>query len=191
MVRRTRPKGQLTTVGCGPVDRRRWLRWTYVVLAALVSLVVLVPNARLYRSTQSPGSVVAQLRHLHGELRSGAGDDMQDLFPEGYFFTHALYGLAWIEVAYTDVDLHEEALREARWALERLDSAKGREPFAADQQPAHGVFYTGWSSRLRGGVIELAGPEAPEVPRFEEDCEALAEAFGEQGPFLEAYPGEA
>src|SRR5262249_6019969 len=78
-----------------------------------------------------------------------------------------------------------------RWALGRLDGAKGREPFSASLRPAYGVFYVGWTSRLRGGVIDLAGPGAPEVARFEADCDALAAAFGEAGPFLPAYPGQA
>jgi hypothetical protein len=170
---------------------RRWLRWTYLALAVLVSLAALAPNLRLYRSAQSTASVVAQLRHLRGELRSGAGEDMQRQFPEGYFFSHVLYGLTWLDVARSDADRRHEALREARWALDRLDGREGRAPFDADLRPGYGVFYVGWSSRLRGGVIELSGPEAPEVARFVADCDALAAAFTDDGPFLEAYPGQA
>src|SRR5262245_34122198 len=171
--------------------RRRWVRWAYVAAAAVVTVAVLVPNARLYRSGQSTGGVVAQLHHLRGELRSGAGEDMQRLFPEGYFFSHVLYGLTWVDVALADRDRRAEALREARWTLDRLDGPQGREPFAAALRPAYGGFYVGWTSRLRGGVVELAGPGAPEVARFEADCDALAAAFAEDGPFLQAYPGQA
>lgn len=116
---------------------------------------------------------------------------MQRRFPEGYFFSYVLYGLTWVDVALHDTGRRDEALREARWALERLDSRQGRAPFDAGLRPARGVFYVGWSSRLRGGVIELAGLDAPEVARLTADCDALAEAFDETGPFLEAYPGQA
>lgn len=179
---------------------RLWLRWAAAVLAAVVTVVALAPNVRLYRTAQSTGSVVAQLRYLRGALRAGAGEDMQELFPEGYFFSHVLYGLAWVEVALADgdsdagsaadtgSDRRREALREARWALRRLDGRRGRAPFAADLRPAHGVFYVGWSSWLRAKVVELAGPEAPEARRLTADGDELAQALSDDGPFLESYP---
>ncbi|MEV0757733.1 hypothetical protein [Streptosporangium sp. NPDC050280] len=47
------------------------------------------------------------------------------------------------------------ALREARWALARLESPSGRAPFSADLTPPHGVFYRGWTNWLRGGTLAL------------------------------------
>ena len=47
------------------------------------------------------------------------------------------------------------ALREARWALARLDSPAGRAPFSPDLTPSYGVFYRGWTNWLRGGVLSL------------------------------------
>jgi len=46
-------------------------------------------------------------------------------------------------------------------------------------------------ARLRGGIVELVGPDAPESARFREDCAELAAALRTSGPFLEAYPGQA
>jgi hypothetical protein len=116
---------------------------------------------------------------------------MQGMFPEGHFFSHVLYGLAWADIARGDTTYRDEALREARWALERLGSPSARAVFDARLRPAYGVFYVGWSSRLRGDVIELAGAGAPETAQFIADCEGLAVAFGRDGPFLAAYPGQA
>ncbi|WP_330253570.1 hypothetical protein OG874_02870 [Nocardia sp. NBC_00565] len=166
-------------------------RAMYVAAVALLTLLILVPQVRLYRDEQPRTDVIAQLRFLRAELGSGLGEQMQGMFPEGYFFSHALYGLAWADVARGDTMYRDEALREARWALERLGSPSGRAVFDARLRPAYGVFYAGWSSRLRGAVIELAGAGAPETAQFTADCEALAAAFGTDGPFLAAYPGQA
>ncbi|MEU1983439.1 hypothetical protein [Nocardia sp. NPDC019395] len=164
---------------------------SYIAVAAVLTLLLLVPQVRLYRDEQPRTDVIAQLHFLRSELGSGLGPEMQDMFPEGYYFSHALYGLAWTDIARGDAAYRDEALREARWALDRLESASGREVFDASLRPAYGVFYTGWSSRLRGAVIELAGAGAPETARFIADCEALAAAFRTDGPFLPAYPGQA
>nr|WP_067467112.1 hypothetical protein [Nocardia amamiensis] len=166
-------------------------RAIYVAVAALLTVLILVPQVRLYRDEQPRTDVIAQLRFLRAELRSGLGEEMQGMFPEGYFFSHALYGLAWVDVARGDTTYRAEALREARWALESLGSPSGRAVFDARLRPAYGVFYVGWSSWLRGAVIELAGAGAPETAQFTADCEALATAFGTDGPFLAAYPGQA
>ncbi|BDT99458.1 hypothetical protein [Nocardia sputorum] len=163
----------------------------YVAVAAVLTLVFLVPQIRLYRDEQPRTDVIAQMRFLRSELRSGLGEEMQGMFPEGFFFSHVLYGLAWTDLARGDTTYRDEALREARWALERLESGSGRGAFDARLRPAYGVFYVGWSSRLRGAVIELAGAAAPEAAQFIADCEALAVAFGTDGPFLAAYPGQA
>ncbi|WP_157110675.1 hypothetical protein [Nocardia anaemiae] len=179
------------TKGRRVLSFRALARATYVAVATLLTLLTLVPQVRLYRDDQPREDVIAQLRFLRAKLNSGSGEKMQGMFPEGYFFSHALYGLAWTDVAHVDAAYRDDALREARWALERLESPSGRAVFDARLRPAHGVFYVGWSNRLRGAVIELAGADAPETARFTADCEALAAAFDSDGPFLAAYPGQA
>src|SRR5690606_2931017 len=98
-----------------------------------------------------------------------------------------------------DADLRPRALAEARWALRALDSPTGRAPFSAGLTPPYGVFYVGWTSWLRGGVVRLAGGPAAapeEAARLAEDTDALAAAFTEHlddtgSPFLPAYPDQA
>ncbi|MBH0777849.1 hypothetical protein [Nocardia bovistercoris] len=170
---------------------RHFFRAMYVVVAVLLAVALFVPQVRMYRQEQSHTEIVAQLRFLRERLDSGLGGEMQSMFPEGYVFSHVLYGLAWTDVAREQANYRDQAVREARWALQRLDSPSGRAVFDARSRPAYGVFYVGWSSRLRGAVIELAGAGAPETERFTADCEALAAAFDADGPFLAAYPGQA
>ncbi|MEV4223782.1 hypothetical protein [Nonomuraea sp. NPDC049725] len=151
-----------------------------------------------------PGGVRRQLAFLRSALDAGAGDEAQQLFPEGFFFLHALYGLAWVELGMREpAGERSDALREARWALARLDSPAGREPFSPDLVPSYGVFYRGWTNWLRGGVLALqpaAVRDAGEVRRFADDSAALGAAFDASlaasraasgSPYLAAYPGQA
>lgn len=149
--------------------------------------------------TTAPGAR-AQLAFLDGALANGAGEQMQQLFPEGFFFTAVLDGLAWVQVGLAadeagDEQGRTEALAGARSALALLDGPSARAPFSAALTPRYGVFYVGWSSWLRGGVLALSGSAArdpAEVARLEADCDALAGAFRASGtPFLQAYPGQA
>jgi hypothetical protein len=184
---------------------RSLLRLTHRVVALVLTLGLLLLNLRLYwPSAADYGSgrvgpdVVPQLRFIGAALRDGAGERMQAFFPEGFFFSHALYGLAWAELGMrlpaADA-LRAQALAEARWALGRLDTPAGRAVFSPALDPPLGVFYIGWSSWLRGGMLMLQAPAdrpAADVERFEADCAALAAAFDRSPtPFLTAYPGQA
>ncbi|MER6088889.1 hypothetical protein [Streptomyces bluensis] len=184
-----------------PPTWRQVLRRSRRLAAMLVSVCALLGAVRLVvpataDADSEPAGVRRQLTFLREELDDGAGDEAQRLFPEGYFFLHALYGLSWVEIGMREpVGDRSTALREARWALARLDSASGRAPFSPGLTPPYGVFHRGWSNWLRGGVLSLqpAGHRDPgEVRRFARDSGALAAAFGaSQSPYLEAYPGQA
>ncbi|MFE7439048.1 hypothetical protein ACFU7X_01040 [Streptomyces chartreusis] len=118
------------------------------------------------------------------------------MFPEGHFFLHVLYGLTWVELGMrAPVGERFAALREARWALEELDSPTGRAPFSAELTPPYGVFHRGWSNWLRGGVLSLqpAGQrDAGEERQFARDSAELGAAFdASSSPYLESYPGQA
>lgn len=140
--------------------------------------------------------VIAQLNFLKNALQQGAGERMQSMFPEGFFFAHVLYGLTWVNVAIdspVDEQLHSRAVTEARWALAAMESNTGRAPFVASLSPPYGVFYAGWSNYLLAGILRLTqnvGFDPKERNNFEQRSEALAEAFKRNlSPFLESYPG--
>jgi hypothetical protein len=175
--------------------RLRRLVAVLVSVCALVGAVRLMVPATAGTDGEPPG-VRRQLAFLREALDDGAGDKAQDMFPEGYFFLHALYGLSWVEIGMREpVGERSKALREARWALGRLDSPAGRAPFSPNLTPPYGVFHAGWSNWLRGGVLSLqpAGHRDPaEVRRITRDSAALGAAFdASQSPYLEAYPGQA
>jgi hypothetical protein len=164
------------------------------VIVALVLLLALL-NARLYQ----PGRVttsMTQLQFIKQSLNEGGAERMQQLFPEGYLFTWALYGLTSANVA-RSLPPHDprraEALRAAREAITHVDSAPARATFIKDMTPNYGVFYASWSLYLRSAVLRASGPADP-VPfdrkQFERDCDALALALAQSdSPFLASFPG--
>jgi hypothetical protein len=169
-----------------------------MVLLLALNLRFYLPSAAGYGPDRLGPDVVPQLNFIGAALRDGAGQRMQSLFPEGFFFSHALYGLAWVDVGMRQPAqdaLRAQALAEARWALARLDTPAGRAPFSPALDPPLGVFYVGWSSWLRAGMLllqEASDRPAAEVSRFAADCVALAAAFEHSPtPFLTAYPGQA
>ncbi len=162
-----------------------------------ITLLLSVVNVRLYYTDTTPerNDVPAQLAFIKERLQNGAGEEMQQFFPEGYFFTYVLYGLTWVDVGLNDAKLIDQALSESQWALERLESAQGRAVFSAELTPPYGVFYVGWSNWLRGGILKLQTPanrNANEVERFTSELTELANAFdASETPFLQAYPSQA
>lgn len=184
---------------------RHWGSRLYLVSATALTVLLLLVQSRLYwppAALAGPGQISPavrdQLRFLRGALERGAGEEMQGLFPEGYFFSHTLYGLAWADLGAAqapDSPLRRQALAEATWAAERLDTPAGRAPFSPELDPPLGVFAVGWATWLRAGVLALAQPAerpAAAVARLTDDCTALAGAFARSPtPFLQAYPGQA
>nr|WP_221383076.1 hypothetical protein [Actinoplanes polyasparticus] len=153
-----------------------------VVISAAAALAVV----RLVAPADGDSGVRRQLAYLRAELDSGAAEDAQQLFPEGYFFSYALYGLASVDAGRLD---------DARWALSRLESDAGRAPFKGEMPLQYGVFYRGWINWLRGGILSRvpeAARDAAQVRAFDEDSAAIAAAFdASPTPFLASYPGQA
>lgn len=171
-----------------------------VVLSAcaiVVSLLCLLASVRFLLPTagtnELPGAAEKQLEFVRSALEGGADHDAQRQFPEGYLFANALYGMAWVQVGLTDTARADAAVKEARWALSRIESSDGTAPFSAGLVPAYGVFYAGWTNWLRGGIIALQEvPDASESARYEQASAELAAAFERSAtPFLQAYPQQA
>ena len=146
-------------------------------------------------TTSHPEDVTKQLAFLRGALDDGAGHDMQALFPEGYFFTHALTGLAWTDLAATGHADRQAAITNARWALERLDEPDGTAPFDRDLDPPYGVFHAGWSLLLRAQLAALDPTATDAADATIAQADGLAAAVERQlgsaeSPFLTAYPGQ-
>jgi hypothetical protein len=159
-------------------------------------------NARLYVPVERAGAasaeVEAELRFLHRALDDGAASRAQRLFPEGFVFSWALYGLTQAERGLAlpaGAPARAEALAEARRALAVLDSDEAKESFDPNLVPRYGAFYAGWTTWLRAKVVRLAGGRAArpvESKRLFQDARALTDAWDRRRlPFLESYAGRA
>lgn len=95
--------------------------------------------------------LIHQLNFLEAELHKGAAVDMQKLYPEGYVFLNALYGLSWIEVLDkipAETELAHRAQEEIEWVIQELRSEKGKAPFRGLAFPKNGIFYLGWTNYI-------------------------------------------
>jgi hypothetical protein len=110
------------------------LRKLLIGVAVIATMVAGVGTARLVVPRTDPThGVVKQLAFLRAQIEGGADHAAQKQFPEGYFFLNALYGLTWVQVGLADPDRSVDATAEARWALDRLQSADGTGPFDRDR----------------------------------------------------------
>lgn len=174
-------------------------RWIGLVSAAGVTLLAVAGAGRLVWPQPEvdalPGSASAQLGFVRSRILAGADAEAQRMFPEGYFFANALYGLAWVQVGRSDPARRVPALQEARWALARIESSAGTAPFSPDLRPAYGIFHAGWTNWLRAGIVALQPADRrdpAEVARLRQHSGEIAAAFRSAGtPYLQAYPGQA
>lgn len=168
-----------------------------LVLFTLATVTLCVLSVVCDWNHEPRGELRDTLRALRGSLERGAGHDMQRLFPEGYVFSYALYGLSFTNLARAhQVDV-ATARREASWAIQHIHSPAGRAAFDPSLTPAHGVFYAGWSLLVRAQAAALMQPlPAPERAQLEQTANQLASAFSAHldagiSPFLQAYPQQA
>ena len=174
------------------------------ILALILSGVVYLNYALYYqpRFGLVGGALVNtdllhQLRHLKKQVHAGAADEMQQMYPEGFVFLNALYGLAWIDLARgisRESALFDEAYRETNWAIEQISSTKAKATFSAGMTPEYGAFYNGWSGYLLGKSMLLAAPDRHKMQSiaFWFTCERIAEALAQsESPHLSSYPGAA
>ncbi|MBR7742899.1 hypothetical protein KC207_06290 [Phycicoccus sp. BSK3Z-2] len=175
--------------------RRPGPRWT--VLRSILAVVLLLGGARVvwYAVTDpsDPGRALAQARWLDREIADRrAATRMQDLFPEGEFFTLVLDGLARTALATGVGDLDRQAalVVDAEDRLDRLTSDAVLAPYPATAGLPHGVFVEGWTLRLEAEVAALT--EEPErATSVRARAATLREALDASTTgALESYPGQ-
>ena len=171
-----------------------FIRWIFYALALLIVFF----NFRLYwpspLSTERntlPRHLVAQLAASREAFEGDKPYEMQNLFPEGYFFCYAFYGLTWAEAAMRDESLSSKAIPEIRWALDKIESADGKAAFTDDLPPDHGMFYSAWKCHLRAGLVMVEKAKDPaELSRLRSECDAIVESISNaDSPFLASYEG--
>jgi hypothetical protein len=161
-------------------------------------------NSRLYYqphfenagSTAINTDVLKQLSFLQRKMHSGAADDMQKVYPEGFVFMNALYGLSWCEVAdatQRESALHQEALTEIQYAWNEINSAEGKSIFTKDLPVPYGAFYMGWNNYLLGKKLSVEyniERDSAELELYLQQSAAIIHAIRDKAhPFPESYSG--
>jgi hypothetical protein len=173
------------------------------VLIVALLFPILVINGGYYRTPEYKnryGDTINedlwhQLNFLKQSIHEEAPEKMQEIYPEGYVFFNALYGLAWCDFL-KDVDkkskLFDEGFREIELASANVNSRKGSAPFSAPLPMPLGAYYTGWSTFLLGRKLSLVDSterKELDVKLFQNNCRKIAEAIRvRSNPYLPSYP---
>lgn len=139
-------------------------------------------------------SVLQQLNYLNAALKNGAADQMQKIYPEGYFFTHVLYGLSWCDflapVSHQS-KLYKEGISEITATLQQLELPQSKTIFNPNLPLQYGAFYVGWSNYLLAKKLQLQLPperDTLDIQLFKTNCQQLFNAYQKQAiPYLESY----
>jgi hypothetical protein len=181
---------------------RKFWKSIGIVLAGLLVVLIIHWNVALYYqpvvSTRNGhvqyDDLLLELRGLKHAMDNGAAEDMQGLYPEGYVFMNALYGLAWADVArQTDAGdaLYREAFQEVERSCDRLGSETAREIFDEFLPLSYGAFYQGWYNYVVGRKLLLQAPSkrsASEVAAFRARCQDIAQAIeSDKTPYPPSY----
>jgi hypothetical protein len=142
--------------------------------------------------------IIHQLNFLEDELKyKNLGERMQQIFPEGYVFVNALYGLAWCELGMSPVvtpEIKKHAMNEALYAFESINGSNGQWNFSNDLTPQYGVFYAGWRNYLLSKILMVdTNFNASEfyIASYKAHCEELELTLqNAQTPYFESYPNQ-
>ncbi|MDO5066106.1 MAG: hypothetical protein Q4D96_02345 [Propionibacteriaceae bacterium] len=133
------------------------VRKVFAVLLAVSSLLGLAHVARATIPGLRDDSTVAEQVAWLRQVAPSAAPRMQELFPEGEFFTWALTGLAAGHLARQNIDrqVHLELLDEA---ITRTGLPEVTRRFGAHPEPLpHGTFQHGWRLLLLTERAALTG----------------------------------
>jgi hypothetical protein len=108
------------------------LGYLYIAILYFLLVVLIYLNLRLYYrpTVESVGEdlvnkdLLNEARSLRARMDQRVDIHMQQLYPEGYVFMNALYGLIWSEIAKTTTsnsEIHREALVEIQRAFDNLE----------------------------------------------------------------------
>lgn len=181
---------------------KRHLRFFTSLFLFLLLFFLCIVNWRLYYDPEFKivdGDTInydalCQLRHLRDAMENNAGNEMQHIYPEGYVFFNALYGLSWCDMAESSDSnsiLFQEAHVEVQRAFNNV-SIQGRVIFDETLPLPYGAFYNGWMTYLLGRklALEPADKRHPaEVQLFKIQCEKIGRAIEKQ-TYPESYYGQ-
>lgn len=175
------------------------MRKISLIFSIVLSLIILRINIKLhseiYSISEEREDIVMQLNFLEAELKNNnLGQRMQNVFPEGYIFVNALYGLAWCELAISDTndfEIKERALKEAIYAFDNIDNDRAKWSFPSYINPEYGIFYHGWRNYLLSKILLIDTTFSNSelyIDKLRSQSDVIAKALYSSGaPYLESY----
>jgi hypothetical protein len=140
--------------------------------------------------------IIGQLNFIGKGLRSNnLGKQMQKIFPEGFVFINALYGLSWCELAISDSTkdkkLIEKAISEALFAYNEINSDKAKAIFDSNLIPENGIYYLGWNNYLLSKILQIDTTFVDfgqYKNTFIDQCQTINKALNQsKSPYLQSY----
>jgi hypothetical protein len=164
-----------------------------ILLVYVISL-----NFRLYYNNKWQGDVntevLAQLYFLEHRLKLGAGEEMQGIYPEGFIFITALYGLTWadfLENINSKDTILQKGISQLDWAIQQINQENVKKQFGEDLELEYGAFYNGWRAYLMGKKLSLQKKyviDSLAIREFQMACEKIFSAYAQsQSIFLDSY----
>lgn len=181
---------------------RRIIKYTIGIFGLLINCWIVFVNAKQYYKPEIiteneityNNDVYKQLQFLKKALRNGAGKDMQAVFPEGFIFINALYGLSWsefIDSMSKQSKIYKEGIEELTFAIQQTQTDEAKYIFDETLPLKYGAFYMGWSTYLIGAKLKVQRPEErlpKDVELFSKNCRMIQNAIDQQElPYLESY----
>jgi hypothetical protein len=166
----------------------------FIPFLIIISIITII-NYKLIRNIEYCNDdikeVLYKLNFLEKEIKEKAlADKMQEMYPEGFIFTYALYGLAWCELASVHPNLKSKAIHEALYAYEKINSEAGKLNFFPTANLKFGIFYNGWSNYLLSKILLLDKTNRKLTLEFEKNCNEIITALNNcESPYLESYTG--
>lgn len=178
------------------------MRYITLIIFGFITILILRINVKLhsenYTSKEIKEDIILQLNFLEDQLKyKDLGYKMQQIFPEGFVFVNALYGLAWCELALSnpeDYNLKDRALIEAIYAFKCVDSEKARLTFPNYLDPENGIFYEGWRNYLLSKILLVDtsfNDSQTYLLKFKTQSDRIAKALlNSDSPYIESYSGQ-
>lgn len=177
--------------------RKKILGLIFLIISATLVYLNIRLSFENYTKDETKQDLIFQLNFLEKELKiNNLGEKMQDIFPEGFIFTNALYGLSWCEIGINESNptIKKRAIDEALFAYNQINSPIGKSTFGQGMVPDYGIYYAGWNNYLLSKIL-LLDSNFVNYNRFKNiyklQCELIIEAIeNSNSPFLESYGGE-
>lgn len=155
------------------------------------------PRLVSYKSILVNEDLLKQLNYLKKSLNDGIAYKLQKQYPEGFFFSHLMYGLTWCEFAYDfpeSSELKKKAIDEAIISLNKLESSYCKQNFNENLPLQYGAFYFSWTNYLRAKILLLSQKFSTRdklISEFKYNCDTLSKIIlDSDSPFFESYSNQ-